>query len=145
MAKLDREIEESRRKKEEREARYKTNALLRNRLEKELTEVEMRSAFSENIVFLQSIQAGVTPSARHKAFHKSEVTRQALRNTVITDPFTQDQIDWTLEEMRKVWMRNKREETDNKGRVKKKNRKVSPLSILASPPLSSPPSVTQVR
>ena len=114
MAKLDREIEESRRKKEEREARYKTNALLRNRLEKELTEVEMRSAFSENIVFLQSIQAGVTPSARHKAFHKSEVTRQALRNTVITDPFTQDQIDWTLEEMSKMWMKNEREKMDKK-------------------------------
>ena len=39
-------------------------------------------------------------------------TRQAVYYTMITDPFTDDQLNWTLEEMSKVWMRNKREQMD---------------------------------
>ena len=113
MAKEDKEIEGGRKKRVERKARFRENALLRNRLEKELTEVEMRSMFKANLGFLQSIHAGVTPSARHEAFHKSVRTRQVLNNTMITDPFTDNQLNWTLEEMSKVWMRNKREQMDN--------------------------------
>ena len=41
-------------------------------------------------------------------------TRQALFYSMITDPFTDEQINWTLEEMSKVWMRNKKEQMDNK-------------------------------
>jgi len=32
---------------------------------------------------------------------------------MITDPFTDNQLDWTLEELGKVWMKNKREQMDN--------------------------------
>ena len=113
MAKIDEEIEGERRKREELKTRLKENALLRNRLEKELTETEMRSIFKANLGYLQSIHDGVLSSARHKAFHKSVRTRQALYYTMITDPFTDDQLNWTLEEMSKVWMRNKREQMDN--------------------------------
>ena len=31
---------------------------------------------------------------------------------MITDPFTDDQLDWTLDEIGKVWMRNKKEQMD---------------------------------
>ena len=113
MAKVDKEIEGERKKKEERKLRLRANALLRNRLEKELTEAEMRSTVKANLDYLQSIHDGLTPSARHKAFHKSVRTRQALYYTMIIDPFTDDQLNWTLEEMSKVWMRNKREQMDN--------------------------------
>ena len=113
MAKVDKEIEGERKKREERKARLRDNALLRNRLEKELTETEMRSTVQANLGYLQSIHDGLTASARHKAFHKSVRTRQALYYTMITDPFTDDQLNWTLEEMSKVWMRNKREQMDN--------------------------------
>ena len=33
--------------------------------------------------------------------------------TMITDPFTDDQLEWTLDEIGKVWMKNKREQIDN--------------------------------
>ena len=32
---------------------------------------------------------------------------------MITDPFTDDQLNWTLEEMSKVWMTNMRDKMDN--------------------------------
>ena len=113
MAKADEEIEGRRKKREERKTRLRENALFRNRLEKELTETEMRSRVQANLGYLQSIHDGLTPSARHKAFHKSVRTREALHYSMITDPFTEDQLNWTLEEMSKVWMRTKREKMDN--------------------------------
>ena len=113
-AKFNEEIEGERRKKEERELNMRVNAVFRDRLEMELTEAKMRSQVKVNLGFLQSIEAGKTPSSRHKAFHTSMRTREALNFRVITDPFTSDQLNWTLEELAKLWMRNKKEQRDNK-------------------------------
>ena len=112
-AKVDKQIEEERRKKEERKARCKANAKLRNRLEKELSEEKLRGIFRDIIPHLEAIWNGQKDSKRHEAFHKSVRTRQALYYTMITDPFTDDQLDWVLEEMSLIWMRNKREQMEN--------------------------------
>jgi hypothetical protein len=113
MAKVDLEIEGERRKTEERRVRLRENALLRNRLESELTEKKLRALFKENLEHLRGVQAGTVPSARHLAFNKSVRARHALFYTMITDPFTDQQLDWTLEEISDVWMRNKREQMDH--------------------------------
>ena len=113
MAKFDREIEGEKRKREKREINFRVNAVFRNRLKIELTEAKMRSAVKANLCFLKSIEAGLTPSARHEAFKKSVRTRQALRYIMITEPFTNDQLKWTLEEISKFWMRNPKEQRDN--------------------------------
>lgn len=113
IAKVDMEIEEERIKREERRVRFKENALLRDRLEVELTETRLRKMFEMNKDYLQDIYDGKTESQRHAAFHKSMRTRQALYYTMITDPFTDDQLDWTLEEISRHWMKNKREQLDN--------------------------------
>ena len=112
-AKYYREIEGEKRKKQKREIDFRVNAVLRDRLEMNLTETKMRSAVKANISFLKSIQAGDTPSGRHEAFMKSVRTREGLRYTMITDPFTDDQLDWILEELGMVWMRNEKEKKDN--------------------------------
>ena len=112
-ARVDKQIEEERKKKEERKARCKENAKLRNRLERELTEDKVRGTFRAIIPFLEAIWNGRETSKRHEAFHKSVRTRQALYYTMITDPFTDDQLDWVLEEMSTIWMRNKREQMEN--------------------------------
>jgi len=112
-ARVDKQIEEERKKKEERKARCKENAKLRNRLERELTEDKVRGTFRAIIPFLEAIWNGRETSRRHEAFHKSVRTRQALYYTMITDPFTDDQLDWVLEEMSTIWMRNKREQMEN--------------------------------
>ena len=112
-AKVDKQIEEERKKKEERKARCRENAKLRNRLERELSEEKVRGTFRAIIPYLEAIWNGIEPSKRHEAFHKSVRTRQALYYTMITDPFTDDQLDWVLEEMSTIWMRNKREQMEN--------------------------------
>eukprot|EP00092_Neocalanus_flemingeri_P017995 GFUD01019474.1.p1 GENE.GFUD01019474.1~~GFUD01019474.1.p1 ORF type:complete len:787 (+),score=287.80 GFUD01019474.1:221-2362(+) len=113
MAKIDTDIAAEKRRQEERRGRLKENALLRNRLEVEITEKVLRRMFKDNKKYLESIWNGEVDSSRHKAFHKSNRTRHALYYTMITDPFTDDQLEWTLDEIGKVWMKNKREQMDN--------------------------------
>ena len=113
MAKIDTDITAEKRRQEERRERMKKNAVLRNRLEVEITESVLRKMFEENTEYLRNIEAGRVESSRHQAFHKSSRTRHALYYTMITDPFTDDQLEWTLEEMGKVWMKTKREQMDN--------------------------------
>ena len=104
-------------KREECQVRKKKNAFLRNRLEKELTKSKLKAAFQKNLPFLQSIQDGVTNSVRHTAFNNSVISRHQLFYTMIGHPFTEDQQDWTLEEMTKVWMTNKEEQMNNQDYV----------------------------
>jgi len=113
MAKIDTDIAAEKQRQEERRERMKRNAVLRDRLELEITESVLRKMFEENIEYLRDIEAGRVESSRHQAFHKSSRTRHALYYTMITDPFTDDQLEWTLEEMGKVWMKTKRAQMDN--------------------------------
>jgi len=113
MAKLDTDISAEKARQQERRERMKRNAVLRDKLANEVTESVLRRMFSENLTYLKNIEAGVEESSRHKAFHKSSRTRHALYYTMITDPFTDEQLEWTLDEISKVWMRNKREQMDN--------------------------------
>merc|ERR1719187_390162 len=107
MEVLDKDIEEGQRKRLERNERKKRNSKLRNMLETELTEEKLRKMFQDNLQYLQDIWDGKIDSSRHKAFYQSVRTRHALYYTMITDPFTDDQLDWTLDEISKVWMRDR--------------------------------------
>ena len=113
MAKIDTDIKAEKLRQSERRERMKENALLRDRLEEEITESKLRRMFSVNRAYLVNIKTGTIESSRHKAFYKSSRTRHALYYNMITDPFTDDQLEWTLDEMGKVWMKNKREQMDN--------------------------------
>ena len=112
-AQQNQESKVKQKRKEDCQARKKKNALLRNRLEKELSRNLLKAAFQKNLSFLQSIRDGVIKSERHTAFHKSESSRQRLFYMMITDPYTDEQVNWTVDEMSKVWMRSKKEHMDN--------------------------------
>ena len=113
MSKLDTDIADEKQRQEDRRERMKKNVVLRDRLEVEITKLVLRRMFEENTEYLRNIEAGRVESSRHQAFHKSSRTRHALYYTMITDPFTDDQLEWTLEEMGKVWMKTKREQMNN--------------------------------
>ena len=113
MAKVDTSIAEQKKRQKERRERMKKNAVDRDRLEAEVTEQELRRMFTDNYEYLKKIESGEIESSRHQAYHKSCKTRHALYYTMITDPFTDDQLEWTLDEIGKVWMRNKKEQMDN--------------------------------
>ena len=112
MSKIDTDISAEKQRQEEWRERLKMNAVLRDRLEVEITKPVLRRMFLKNIEYLENIEAGRVESSRHKAFHKSTRTRHTLFYTMITDPFTDDQLEWTLEEMGKVWMKTMRDQMD---------------------------------
>ena len=113
MVKIDTDIATEKKKQEERRERMMRNAVNRDRLEAEVTEVVLRRMFRDNLDYLKKIQTGEFDSSRHKAYHKSCRTRHALYYCMITDPYTDDQLEWTLDEIGQVWMKNKKEEMDN--------------------------------
>merc|ERR1712059_165711 len=113
MAALDNDIAAERKRREETKVRKKRNALLRDRLEKELTRDEVTVMFRRNLPYLEKVWSGELESSRHKAYHKGIRTRHALYYMMITDPFTDEQLKWTLDEISKVWMRDKKEQMDN--------------------------------
>ena len=80
-AKVNHQIEEDRREKEERRARFRENAKLRNRLERELTEEKVRGTFRASIPYLKAIWKGREVSKRHEAYHKSVRTAQDKHST----------------------------------------------------------------
>ena len=113
MAKIDTDIAAEKRRQEERRERMKSNAVDRDRLEAEVTEDVLRRMFRDNLDYLKKIKIGEVESSRHQAYNKSCRTRHALYYTMITDPFTDYQLEWTLDEISQVWMRNKKEQMDN--------------------------------
>ena len=110
ISKLDVELNEARKKREDNRLKRKENALLRDRLAKELSEIKLRELFKKNITYFQDITVGKEESSRHEAFHKSVQTRQELFYTMITDPFTDEHIKLTIKEINTHW---KRDKTDN--------------------------------
>ena len=108
-AKLDREIEIGQNKKKDFKRRLKKNALLRDRLAQEISKTKLKRMFESNLDYLKSIETGEMFSTRHEDFHKSESARQALLYKMITDPFTEEQVDWVLKELKDIWMKNSKD------------------------------------
>ena len=65
MAKIDTDITAEKLRQWERRERMKENALLRDRLEEEITESKLRRMFSVNIEYLDNIKRGTIESSRH--------------------------------------------------------------------------------
>lgn len=105
-AKLDGEIKMVQNMKKDYRRRLKENALLRNKLAQEVSNAKLKCMFESNLDYLKSIEKGEIYSARHTDFHKSESARQALLYKMITDPFTEEQVDWVLKELKDIWMKN---------------------------------------
>ena len=110
MSRLDSSILNEKKRQEERKCRLKDNALLRDRFEVEVSESLLKEMFRKNLQYLKDVRSGKVFSARHQAYHQSSQSRHKLFYTMITDPCTEDQLDWILEEFGKVWMRNKKEQ-----------------------------------
>ena len=87
-AKVQADIAAERLRQEERRKRLAENAKLRDRLEREITEEQLRKLFDSNREYFEGIWNGKIESARHNAFHQSRQSRHALTYKMITDPFT---------------------------------------------------------
>ena len=112
LAQLDQERSLLHQEQQSYKARMKKNFTNRCRLQKELTQTELKKLFIENKDYLQSIYDGETFSSRHVDFHQSEKTRQAMFYKLVTEPFSDDQINWTLEVMEDVWVKDAEDKKD---------------------------------
>ena len=98
-------IEQLKRILENKKKRQKINGVLKERLQKELTKPLLQKMFQENIQYLENIQSGKIHSWRHENFHNgNQGTRQALFFRQITNPFSDDQVQWTYDEMKNLWV-----------------------------------------
>ena len=113
MTCVDISIATEKMKQDETEERFLHNGERAERLREEVTELELRKFFKDNLQYLKDIQSGIIDSSRHKAYRKSARSRHALYYTMLTDPLSDEQLDWALEELSKVWMRTSKEQMDN--------------------------------
>ena len=82
--------------------RVRMNTLRRDQLHKEVSKEDIMKLFDQNSEYLQRIWNGEEPSRRHKLFNKNIKSRHSLYYSMITEPFTDNQLDWTLVEISKV-------------------------------------------
>ena len=113
MILLDLESESLKKKGEEREKRRAANAILKARLARDLTRPVLGQLFTANLPYLEDIKAGRIKSARHTAFHTNLGSRQALLYQMINNPFTSDHVDWTYEEMARIWTKTSKDYHNN--------------------------------
>ena len=95
------------------EKRRAANAILKARLARDLTRPVLGELFMANLPYLEDIKAGRIKSARHTAFHTNLGSRQALLYQMINNPFTSDHVDWTYEEMARLWTKTSKDYHDN--------------------------------
>ena len=93
---------------EERKERMKYNGVLKERLQT-LNKPTLQKMFTENIEYLENIWSGKIESWRHKAYHKDALSQQELLYKGIDNPFSDDQVMWTFEEMKNQWMKSMNE------------------------------------
>ena len=112
MLKLDKNLEIFKASIEKKNERMKVNASMKERLAVGITRGVLRKMFEENRPYLEDIMTGRIPSERHTAFHTNAGTRQALFYKMINNPFSDEQVDWTYEEMTRIYMKTSREYND---------------------------------
>ena len=86
---------------------------MKKRLWNELTQESLKELFQNNLDYLKDIERGNIESTRHKAFHNNPRSRQGLMYTMITHPFSEQQVDWTYALMKQVWMSTKQLHAEN--------------------------------
>jgi len=98
-------------KKREKEKR-KENAVWRDKLQIELTQPMVRELFQLNKAYLSKMWTCETESTRHRTYHSCVANRNKMQFSLnpfirmITDPFSNDQLHWVLEEITEAWLKN---------------------------------------
>ena len=97
----------------------KINIAAKRVLETNISHDEIKVLFKNNLNYLQKISIGEKQSCRHKDFFSGPRKRQQLLYKVIWSPFTDQQVNWTYEEIAKVWLATDQERINNLEYVEK--------------------------
>ena len=102
MESLDSDIIEMEKSSRLYRERCERNGELMGWISKEVTESVIKKLFRENEEYLRDIMFGRRHSQRHSEYHKDIKSRHALFYKAITNPFTDDQIKWTMGAIKEV-------------------------------------------
>jgi hypothetical protein len=104
MALLDQEISDERRKRGQWKQFRKDNAVVRDKIQNELTEDVIKEMFEINRSYLEAVWNGNIESKRHQAFNGGIKSRQQLLYKTISNLFTDEHVNWVVEELSKIGM-----------------------------------------
>ena len=93
-----------------RRKRFCENRLRRIQIESELTQKKIEQMFEEHKEYFERVHSGAESSHRLEEYMKGGRSRDALRHKMITTPFNEEQVDWTLGLLIKMLGLTKQEE-----------------------------------
>lgn len=85
------------------------NAKLRDRLQEEVSEIVIEELFMQNIEFIEGVYTGTIETDRLMTWKVGGGPRLGLMYRMITHPFTDEQINWTMNLIHKKWIQTKTE------------------------------------
>ena len=113
MARVDRSIARERKRQSEFKERLVENSVRRDRLEKELSAPVLRGMFRKNKDYFMKIKCGEVKSLRHNEYFESGIKRDKLNFQKIVDPFNDEHLKVLWEELSLIWMKTKKDISDN--------------------------------
>ena len=113
MQGIDEAFEKVEKSREEFAERQRQNSYFKDRLTTEVTDEVIKELFENNKEHLDGIRNGTVFSQRHKAFHEGIKSRQSLFYTMVIHPFTDKQLQLTLDMISKTWSPDKTEALKN--------------------------------
>ena len=112
MAKVEKVIQEEKENQRNRRKRFRINALRRNKLEDELDEINLAFMFEKHRNKLEGIEKLEVSSARYEAFCKGGLKKDELKMKLFLAPFSENHIDFILNEMEASWMKTGKEQME---------------------------------
>ena len=113
MAKVEKVIQEEKENQRNRRKRFRINALRRNKLEDELDEINLAFMFEKHRNKLEGIEKlEVFSAARYEAFCKGGLKKDELKMKLFLAPFSENHIDFILNEMEASWMKTGKEQME---------------------------------
>ena len=109
--KKDRSIAAEKENQKQMKMRMKENAKRRDRLETELSESMLINMFRKHEQYFDNINKGVEYSERYDTFIKGGAARSALRDRMISSPFTDQHLTLTIGELNRLLGYTRREES----------------------------------
>ena len=106
------------RKKRERETEISKELQIQSKhLRENLSERDIRIMFKNNLKYFKKIEIGLEHSWRHKMYHSKEGNRNLrekyLFSKMISCPFSDEQQEIIEDEVKKVWLKNKKMQMEN--------------------------------
>ena len=112
MEEVTKSTEQENAKQKARRKRFRENKIRRDKMESEVSYSKMKELFQQNKDYIMKVFSGEVCTARRDAFMKDGISRDRLRQKMIT-PFCDHHHSAIMDELSSIWMRDYWEEIKN--------------------------------